>query len=288
MSSKWVRYVLEYLGVFVGVILTALSLVLFLVPNQIAAGGVSGLATVVFHTVGFPVGLTMLAINIPLFIFGTKELGLKIGIKTLFSIITMALTIDYLRPIVTPVTADPFLAALYGGILGGIGIGIVLKCGGTVGGSDLAAQLLRKYTGLSSGQGLLVIDACVIVIAAIFFSLELALFGFIALFATAKVIDLLQEGFNYSKAAIIISDDPDKVTKEIFDNINRGVTILNGRGAYSGMERDVILVVINQTEVRKLKALVRDIDQNAFVIITNVHEALGVGFKNLSQETKDK
>ena len=283
MSSKWIRYVIEYFGVFVGVVLTALALVLFLIPNKIAAGGVSGLATVVFHTIGLPVGMTMLAINIPLFLFGVKELGLKLGMKTLFGIITMAVSIDFLRPIVTPLTADPFLAALYGGILGGIGVGIVLKSGGTLGGTDLAAQLLRKFTGLTSGQGLLIVDAFVIAIAAIFFNVELALFGLIGLFATAKVIDLVQEGFSYTKAAIIISDDPEKVTEEIFNGLNRGVTVLKGQGAYSGKERDVLLVVISQTEVTRLKILVRNIDQNAFVIITDVHEALGEGFKNLSK-----
>ena len=283
MSSKWFRFVIEYLGIFVGVVLTALALVLFLIPNKIVTGGVSGLATVIFHTIGFPVGLTMLAISIPLFLFGVKELGVKLGIKTLLGIILLAVLIDYLRPIVEPLTTDPFLAALYGGILAGIGTGIVFKSGGTMGGTDLAAQLLRKFTGVSSGQGLLIVDAFVITTAAIFFNIELALFGLIGLFVTAKVIDVIQDGLHYTKAAIIISDDPEKVTKEVFDNLNRGVTILKGQGAYSGKERDVILVVVNQSEVTRLKTLVRDIDRNAFVIISNVHEALGEGFKNLSK-----
>ncbi|MBS3970958.1 MAG: YitT family protein [Clostridia bacterium] len=282
MSSKWVRFVIEYLGIFVGVVLTALALVLFLIPNKIAAGGVSGLATVVFHTLGFPVGLTMLAINTPLFIFSVKELGARFGIKTLFGTITMAMVIDYLEPIVTPLTTDPFLAALYGGILAGIGIGIVFKYGGTTGGTDLGAQLLKRFTGMSSGQGLLIIDAFVITTAAIFFNVELALFALIALFATAKLIDLVQEGFHYARAAIIISNSPDKVTREIFGSLNRGVTILKGKGAYSGRERDILLVVISQSEVTRLKVLVHDIDHNAFIIITHVHEALGEGFKSLS------
>lgn len=282
MSSKWVRFVIEYLGIFVGVVLTALALVLFLIPNKIAAGGASGLATVVFHTLGFPVGLTMLAINTPLFIFSVKELGARFGIKTLFGTITMAIVIDYLEPIVTPLTADPFLAALYGGILAGIGIGIVFKYGGTTGGTDLGAQLLKRFTGMSSGQGLLIIDAFVITTAAIFFNVELALFALIALFATAKLIDLVQEGFYYARAAIIISNSPDKVTREIFGSLNRGVTILKGQGAYGGKERDILLVVISQSEVTRLKVLVYDIDHNAFIIITHVHEALGEGFKSLS------
>ncbi len=282
MSSKKIRFVIEYFGILVGVVLTALALVLFLIPNKIAAGGVSGLAIVVFHTLGFPVGLTMLAINIPLFIFSVKELGVRFGIKTLFGTITIAIVIDYLEPIVTPLTTDPFLAALYGGILAGIGIGIVFKFGGTTGGTDLGAQLLKKFSGMSSGQGLLIIDAFVITIAAFFFNVELALFALLALFATSKLIDLVQEGFHYARAAIIISEAPDKVTKEIFEKLNRGVTILKGKGAYSGKERDVLLVVISQAEVTRLKILVHDIDNSAFIIITHIHEALGEGFKSLS------
>lgn len=283
MSSKRFRFVIEYFGVFIGVILTALALVLFLIPNKIVTGGVSGLATVVFHTTGFPVGLTMLAISIPLFIFGVKELGVRLGVKTLFGIILLAVSIEYLRPIVEPLTTDPFLASLYGGILAGVGTGIVFKSGGTMGGSDLAAQLVRKFTGVSSGQGLFIVDAFVITTAAILFNIELALFGLIGLFVTSKVIDVVQDGFHYTKAAIIISDSPEQVTQKIFDDLERGVTILNGQGAYSGKERDVILVVVNQSEVTRLKMLVRDIDKDAFVIISNVNEALGEGFKNLSK-----
>jgi len=285
MSSKWLRVVLEYSGVFVGVILTALAMVLFLIPNKIVAGGTSGLGTVLFHTVGIPVGLTMLVINGTLFIFGVRELGLKLGIKTLVGIVTFALSIEFLGPLVVPITTDPLLAALYGGILAGIGTGIVLKSGGSFGGTDLAAQILKKFTGLTSGQGLMIIDAFVIATAAIFFSVELALFGLIGLFATAKVIDMIQDGLNYTKAAFIISNNPEKVTQKIFDDLDRGVTILKGQGAYSGKERDVILVVVSQTEVARLKTLVRDIDRDAFVIISNVHEALGEGFKKLSKSS---
>lgn len=282
MSSKRIVFMIEYFGILFGVVLTALALVLFLIPNKIAAGGVSGLATVIFHTLGFPVGITMLVINIPLFIFSVRELGVRFGIKTLFGTITIAIVIDYLEPLVTPITTDPFLAALYGGILSGIGIGIVFKFGGTTGGTDLGAQLLKKFTGISSGQGLLIIDSFVITIAAIFFNIELALFGLLALFATSKVIDLVQEGVYYARAAIIVSQAPDEVTKEILAKLNRGVTVLQGRGAYSGKEKDVLLVVIGQAEVSRLKMIVHSIDNSAFIIITHIHEALGEGFKSLS------
>jgi uncharacterized membrane-anchored protein YitT (DUF2179 family) len=165
----------------------------------------------------------------------------------------------------------------------GIGTAVVFKMGGTMGGSDLGARLLRKFTGLGFGHSLLIIDGCVVLIAAIFFNVELALFGLIGLLATVKVIDIIQEGFSYTKAAMIISNRSAEVTQEIFATLKRGATILRGQGAYSGMERDVVLVVINQTEVAKLKILVNNIDPDAFVIITNVNEALGSGFKELSK-----
>ncbi len=264
-----------------GVIITAIALVVFLVPNKIAAGGVSGLATVVFHIIGFPVGITMLAINIPLFLFSVKELGLRFGIRTLYGTVTLSFIIDLLEPRLSAATSDPLLAALYGGALSGLGIGIVFKFGGTTGGTDLGAQLLRKFTGISSGQGLLIIDAGVIALAAIFFNFELALFGLLGLLATTKVIDLVQEGFHYARAALIVSEYPEEITKEILENLNRGATILHGKGAFTGQQREVLMVVIYQAEVTRLKSLVSNIDDKAFIIITHVHEALGEGFKKI-------
>ncbi|MEW6621873.1 MAG: YitT family protein [Bacillota bacterium] len=276
--------IIDYFGILIGVIITALSLVLFMVPNKIAAGGVSGLATVVFHVLGFPVGMTMLAINIPLFLFSVKELGVRFGLKTLFGTITLSVVIDLLEPAVTPLTRDPLLAALYGGVLAGVGIGIVFKFGGTTGGTDLGAQLLRKFTGISSGQGLLIIDAFVITMAAIFFNVELALFALIGLIATTKLIDIVQEGFHYARAALIVTNNPEEITRGIFEHLNRGATILKGMGAYTRQEKDVLLVVISRAEVTRLKTIVHRMDNKAFVIITHVHEALGEGFKDLADK----
>jgi uncharacterized membrane-anchored protein YitT (DUF2179 family) len=274
------KNLIEYLGILMGVTITALGLVLFLVPNKIAAGGVSGLATVAFHTLGFPVGITMLSINIPLFLFSIKELGVRFGIKTLFGTVSLAILVDLLEPRLGALTTEPFLAAFYGGALAGIGIGIVFRFGGTTGGTDLGAQLLKKFTGVSSGQGLLMIDTVVILLAAIFFNVELALFALIGLILISKMIDFVQEGLNYARAAFIISDYSQEITREVLQELNRGATMLKGKGAFTEREREVLLVVISRAEVTRLKNLVRSIDEKAFIIITHVHEALGEGFKS--------
>ncbi len=280
---KW-KGVLNYSGIMVGSLVTALGLVLFLVPNKIAAGGVSGLATVIFYLVGPPVGFTMLVINIPLFLISLRQLGVRFGIKTLFGTVMLSVFTDGLTPLVTPLTTDPLLAAIYGGIMTGLGLGVVFRFGGTTGGTDLAAQLIHKYIKVSVGKGLLLIDTLVIILAGIVFDVELALYALIALFAAVKVIDLVQEGLGYVKAALIISDKPEQLGQAILTRLNRGATALHGRGIYTGKDRDVILVVLSRSEVTKIKALVHSIDPGAFVIVTNVNEALGEGFKDISHD----
>jgi len=270
--------VYDYIGITIGSILTAMSLVMFLVPNKIAAGGVSGIATVLFYIFNWPVGLTMLAINIPLFFTGIRVLGVTFGIRTLYSILVLSLATDYLSPYLKTLTHDPLLAAIYGGVFAGVGLGIVFKFKATTGGTDLVARLLNHYFGFSIGKGLLMIDFLVITFAGVVFSAELALYALIGLFITSKAIDLVQEGFNISKGTFIISDHGAKIKKEILDNMDRGVTVLKGKGGFTDADKEVLLCIISRAEVARLKGLVYDIDQEAFVIITDVHEVLGEGF----------
>lgn len=271
----------EFLGVNIGTVIVALGLVLFLIPNKIAAGGVSGLATIIYYVFHFPVGVTMLVLNIPLFLGGIKELGMSFGLKTLWGTLILSLFVDYFTPRWGPVTSDPFLAAIYGGILMGAGLGIVFRSQATTGGSDLAAQLLRIYLKSSSGQALLLIDGVVIVLAGFVFDIELALYAFVALIVTSKVIDIVQEGIGYVKAALIISSRSEEISQEIFNKLDRGATALEGKGLYTGSKRQVLLTVVGRAEVSSLKSLVSRIDPEAFVIITHVHEALGEGFKDI-------
>jgi uncharacterized membrane-anchored protein YitT (DUF2179 family) len=274
------RIVRDYIGISVGVVLTAIGLDMFLIPNRIAAGGVSGIGTLVYYLTGFPVGITMLAINIPLFIMGIRELGLGFGIRSLYGTITLSLAVDLMAGGRVPVlTKDPLLAALYGGIVTGIGIGLVFRFKGTTGGTDLAAAIVNRYIKASVGLVLFVIDAAVIVAAGIVWNPELALYALLTVFITARVIDVVQEGFGYAKAALIISERPEEVSAAILRRMDRGATALHGRGLFTGMERDVILSVVTRAEVSLLKDLVQEVDPRAFVILADVHEVLGEGFK---------
>lgn len=276
---KW-KVLQEYLFIVLGVLLTAVGLDMFLVPNRIAAGGVSGIATIIHYAAYFPVGATMLAINIPLFMISVKRLGMGFGLRSLFGTIVLSLLIDIMVPVVPVPTRDPLLASIYGGIIVGIGLGIVFRNRGTTGGTDLAAAVINNYMKLRVGVVLFVIDASVIVTAGIVFkSAELALYALLTVFLTTRVIDIVQEGFGYAKAALIVSHKPEEVAEAILRKLDRGATALLGKGMYTGADRDVILSVVTRSEISTLKELVAGIDPMAFVILTDVHEVLGEGFK---------
>ncbi|MTI58831.1 MAG: YitT family protein [Firmicutes bacterium] len=276
------RLLFDILGITVGSALAALSLVIFLIPNRIAAGGISGLATIIYYLTEFPVGILTLVLNIPLFIAVIKVLGLSFGIRTIYGMITFAVFIDLFQPVVPVLTHDLLLATIYGGIVGGLGLGIVFNSRGTTGGTDMAAKLINHYTGLSVGESIFLADGIVVLLAGLFFNAEVALYAAIAIFINSKTIDLVQEGLRFSKAVFIISTNPEAIKDEVMSELDRGVTILNGYGGYTGDEKDVLFCIISRTEVAKLKRVVSRIDRKAFVIITNVHEVLGEGFKEIS------
>lgn len=273
------KHIISYGLILLGSLLTAIGLDMFLIPNKIAAGGVSGLSTVIHYLFGAPVGLTMLAMNIPLFVTSVKLLGTRFGMRTLFGFITLSVFVDLLEPVVSSPTSDPLLASVYGGVITGVGLGVVFRAGGTTGGTDLAAQILLKYFPASSGQALLMIDGLVIVLAGIVFSAELALYALIAVFITSRVIDVVQEGLGYAKAALIISDHEEEIAKAVMNQLDRGATFLEGKGAYSLKKKGILLVVVNRSQVTCLKVLVSEIDPAAFVLVTSVNEVLGEGFK---------
>ncbi|GAB6138190.1 YitT family protein [Halanaerobaculum tunisiense] len=278
------RIIIDYLVITIGSVLTALGLVMFLVPNKIAAGGVSGLATIIYYLFDLPVGKVMLTLNIPLFIAGVKELGTKFGVRTLYGILALSVVTDLLAGEVPIITHKPLLAALYGGGLIGLGLGLVFRAKGTTGGTDLVAQIISKYTSFSSGKSLLLIDFFVIALATVVFDPEQALYALIALFVTSRVIDLVQEGLDIAKATFIISDSAEEIKAKVLEEMDRGVTVLKGEGGFSKADKDILLCTINRSEVSDLKHLVHTIDEDAFVIITEVHEVLGEGFQDKKKE----
>jgi len=279
------RFIKDYIMITIGAIITALSLVILTVPNKIAAGGVSGVATIFYHMFGFKVGIVILVINVPLFLVAIYVLGGRIGIKTLWGIIVLSLTVDILTPILQPLTNEFILASIYGGVLAGVGMGLVFRGGGTTGGTDLIAALTSYFfPHFSIGQGLFLIDGLVIALAGIVFDVELALYAAITIFVSTKIIDIIQEGFNISKSVFIISDQSKEIKDEILIKMRRGVTALKGYGGYSGREKDVLMVTINRAEITKIKNLIREIDEDAFVIMNEAHEVLGEGFKRINDK----
>ena len=185
--SRARRLFLDYLGIVVGSAFVALALDWFLVPNRIAAGGVSGFATLMHYVFGWPVGMTMLAVNLPLFLISVKVLGVRFGVKTLVGTVSTSILVDTFAPLLSPLTSDPALASIYGGVLAGIGIGITFRYGGSTGGTDMAARLLNHFTSVSVGRSLLIFDGIVIVLAAIAFNAELALYAFSRSLSPAKL-----------------------------------------------------------------------------------------------------
>ena len=273
---------LDYIGILVGVSITALALVWLLIPNKIAAGGVSGLAIVVYHLWGLPVAITMLLLNLPLFLGSLATFGPRYGVKTLFGTTFISIMIEFWDKVMNliPLTKDPLLASLYGGVIAGVGMGIAFRFRGTSGGTDLAAQLLNRITGISVGHSLLLFDGFVIILAGLAFnSSELALYAIITLFITSKALDAILEGLDYAKAAIIISEQSEVIGERILTELQRGATALFGRGLYSSINKEIILCVISRAEEVRLKELVKQLDPKAFVIIADVHEVLGEGFK---------
>lgn len=275
----WIR---NYIGIIVGAVITALSLNMFLIPNRIAAGGTSGLATVLHHLFGLPVGMTMLSFDIPLLLLSVKILGARFGINTLFGAAVLSMTIDLSAPYVPVLTHDLLLGSLYGGVFAGIGLGIVFRFRGTTAGTDLAAAILNKLFGVSVGQALLGVDFFIIAFAGIAFkSAEASLYALISLFVTTKIIDLVQEGPASSKAFLIMTDEPDSISQAIMAELERGVTMFQAKGAYTGNRREALFCVVKVGEVSQLKDLVYRYDKRAFVIVCDAHEVLGEGFSNV-------
>lgn len=277
------KAVRSYIGVLTGVIIVALGLNLFLVPNKIAAGGVSGIAIILYHMINVPVGIATLAMNIPLFLFGIYRLGLHFGLRTLFGMLTLAIAIDGTARFLPVPTENLLLASVYGGLLVGLGLGVVFRSKGSTGGTDLAAAILRTYFGINIGQLLFMVDALVVISAGLAFrSWELAMYALITIFIIGRVIDLVQEGFSYAKAFIIITNSPQLVADAVLKEMDRGVTAWEGQGMYTGSDRHVLLSVVNRSEVTRFKEIIHQADPRAFIILTDVHEVIGEGFKKMT------
>ncbi|MER2076770.1 YitT family protein [Psychrobacillus psychrotolerans] len=268
----------DYVYVIIGAAIIAIAFNVFLLPNQVASGGVSGISTILKGVFGWAPGLVQYAFNIPLFIAGLIFLGAKFGIKSFVGTLVLPAVV-LLTATWEPWTMNPLLGALFGGISVGLGLGIVFRGGASTGGTDLAAQIITKYMGFSLGTSVLLIDGLIVLSAAFVFDIERALYALIALFVTTKTIDLVQLGFSQSKMIYIITNKQDEIRDAIYTEIDRGVTKLPAYGGYTNVERPILMVVAYQTEFTKLKHIIKTIDPAAFVIVSDAYEVLGEGFK---------
>lgn len=280
--SSALDYARTYLLITIGALLLALANVIFLIPNHVFSGGATGLAIVINAFLPVPVGALVLLINIPLVIAGVIWLGgWRFLVRTAYAIVVYAFLLDALAPFVDPVTADPLLYTLYGGLLAGTGVGLVFRAHGTTGGDDIGAQLLHRFAAVPVNSGLVIINAFIFFLVGLTFGPERALYALIAAFASSQAVRFVQEGFRHALSLYIISTHPDTIALKIQSHTGRGVTYLSGSGAYTGRDYRVILTAIRQQDLSKVTDLVRETDPHAFIIVNESREVMGHGFKDI-------
>ena len=273
--------------IIIGSALFSLGFDLFMEPHNFNAGGLSGLAQILVNWLGFgSVGIVVAIINLPLFLFSGMKLGKKFFAGSLLGMVTLSAALELFLLLPAPET-DPLLAAVYGGALCGLGLGIVFIAGASTGGSDIICRLLKyRWQNVPIGTITMGFDFAVMILTGIATrEISNALYTGIAVFLCGKVIDMVVYSFDYSKVAIIISDSHERISEQIFRQLDRGVTYLNGSGAYSQQEKKVILTAIKKYQLAELKQLVSDIDPDAFVIVQEAHQVLGDGFSRYSKDS---
>lgn len=289
-----------------GSVISAIAINVFYVPIRLTMGGVTGIATIVYQIsqphVQLPLGLLIIILNIPILILGVRQISRTFAWRSLIGTFVYSLVIDLTAPTMAPWfevyinrplqngRPDPLLYCLFGGVLYGLGLGLIFRSGFTTGGTDILAIVIkRRFKTLSTGQFLMILDAVIVLASAFFYrnapepGLLLAMYSFIAMYLTSKSIDILLEGFEYTRTAYIISDQSQLIAERIMGELNRGVTSLSGRGMYTGKQKDVLLCVLSRKQIPDLKAIVEEIDETAFVIVVEAREVLGEGFGNGSE-----
>ncbi len=268
----------RYVILFIGSIIYAVGLEIFLVPNNVIDGGVVGIAIMASHLTGLPLGLFLIAVNIPFIYLGYKQIGKTFTLATLFSIVSLSYWSNVFLPI-PGLTNDLFLAAVFGGIILGVGVGLIVRYGGSLDGTEIVAILLDKRTSFSVGEIILVMNLFILSFAGLVFGWDKAMYSLVTYFIASKVIDITIEGLDESKAAIIVSDQSDAISDALMARLGRGVTVLHGEGGFSGEKKHILYTVITRLEISKFKSLVKEIDESAFVTINDVHDVMGGSFK---------
>lgn len=273
--------------ILLGALICAFGVNYFTIPNQLAEGGLTGVALILKYTFDISPALTTLALNIPLFIIGWRELGRTSMVYTIIGTTAFSLFLWVTEDVGTPVDGDMLLAALYAGVSVGLGLGIIFRFGGTTGGADIVVRLANKYFGWSMGRAMFAIDLAVILSSAYIIGREKAMYTVVAVFIGGRVIDFVQEGAYAAKAAFIISNLSAEISSKMMYDMNRGTTLLKGKGGYTGRDKDVLYCVVHRNEITRLKKVVHSVDPYAFVVISDVHDVLGEGF-SFTEEEKQK
>ena len=292
--KKYCPVLRDYILIGLSSVIQAFSLRIFFVPANLASGGVSGISQLINHFTGWPIGLMVFLGNVPLFLLGWRFLGgRRFALRTAFAIAAYSLLADLILklPLFGPggaatvliedLRGDIFLNSLYGAIVSGVGFGLVYRARGTSGGSDILARILNHYRGISMTQSYLITDTVVILGAGFVFGWKAALYAMITLYVSGIVSETVLEGGGTVRTAMIVTKEADLVAQRVLEEMERGVTVLEGTGAYTGANRPVLYCVVNRSEVATLKAIVHESDPQAFMVIGTAHEALGEGFRPL-------
>ncbi|WMJ80504.1 YitT family protein [Clostridium sp. MB40-C1] len=278
----------EYFWITIGFLIVAFGIKFFLAPNKIAGGGVMGIAIIIKHYIpSLSVGILMLIMNAISFIIGFIIIGPSFGAKTVYASLAMSVAIDImdrLMPPPTPITTDLFLATFFGTVISGIGMGIVFNQNSSTGGTDIAAKIMNKFFHIDIGKSLLIVDLVIAVAAGIIFEANVGMYAIFSVIVLGFVIDIVIEGLNKCKSVIIMSSKSKDINEYIIQNLERGCTIFQAKGAYSGNEREVLYTVVDRRQFILLKNYIKEIDPAAFITVNEAHEVLGEGFKDIIED----
>lgn len=264
--------------ILLGASLVAVGLEIFLAPNQVIDGGITGISMIFSHLSGVKLGIFLFLLNLPFLFLGYKQIGKTFAISTLFGIVVLSVATSLLHP-VEPLTDDPLLAAVFGGVILGIGVGMVIRYGGSLDGTEILAILFNKKLPFSVGETVMVMNLFILGSAGFVFGWEHAMYSLIAYFIAFKMIDLTIEGLESTKSVWIISDQHREIRNALFHRLGRGVTYLHAEGGYSGDEKKVIFCIVTRLEEAKLKSIVEEIDEDAFLAFADIYDVKGGHFK---------
>lgn len=277
-AMDWIK---KYLVLIIGSLIYSAGLEIFLVPNNIIDGGVVGISIMASYLTGIPFGVYMLVLNLPFLYLGYKQIGKTFAISTIISIIALSIFSEFLEP-VPQITQDYFLAAIFGGIIAGAGVGLVIRQGGSLDGTEITAIILDRKTSFSVGEVVMFFNLFILGAAGFVFGWDKAMYSLVAYFIISKMIDVVLKGLDESYAVMIVSDEYEEIADALMHRLGRGVTYLHGQGAYTGEDKQVLYCVVTRLEVVKLKEIALEKDETAFVTINPVHDIVGGRFKKKS------